>query len=254
MPLQNTRVANEGSVISLKAREECKALVEALNKVVACYRHLAASVGGSSDSCKLRDELRLIREKAQELAVSNRNKLTGALKDKQLTKEDRKVLERLWVEFSSCLELLYTDMCKVFEVGQVAPLATAHQPVIQTGMTGPTAHIASRALSVQNIMYDDTELSKGSLELTELAAEIEKVDEMINDMEMKVNVLRWTVEASGDPEDEMFSNEASSLTLLSMEEGGIRRCCNQGQYIVSLLLCGAALVAVTLSVSLVNLA
>ncbi|XP_078541935.1 regulator of G-protein signaling 9-binding protein B-like [Lissotriton helveticus] len=254
MPLQNVRVANEGSVNSLKTREECKALVQALNKVVACYRHLATSVGGSSDSFKLRDELRRTREKAQEVAISNRNKLTAALKNKQLAKEDRIELERLWVEFSSCVELLHNDMCKIFEVGQVAPLSTARNPLIQTGMTGTTAHIASRALSVQNIIYDEAVNSKENLELSELAAEIEKVDEMLNDMEMKVNVLRWTVEASGGREDEVFSNEASSLAMLSVEEGGILRCCRGGQYILSLILCGAALIAVTLSVSVVHLA
>ncbi|KAM8966486.1 regulator of G-protein signaling 9-binding protein B-like isoform 1-T1 [Pelodytes ibericus] len=247
MPLPNIRVANEESVNSMKVREECVAAVEALNKVVSCYRHLAASVGGSSDNIRLRDELRRTRERAQELALSNRSKLTTALRNKQLIKEDREDLERLWVQFSCCLEMFHTDMCKVFELGPVAPLSATHQPAIKTGATGSTSAIAARALSVQNISYSDSPTNRASLEHKDLEDEILKVDQMIIDMEMKVNVLRWTVEANANMNDELDNNDVSSMTLLSVEERETRHCCNGGQLIVSLLLCGVTLIAVTLS-------
>ncbi|XP_068093024.1 regulator of G-protein signaling 9-binding protein B-like [Hyperolius riggenbachi] len=246
MPVQNNRVANEGSANFLKVKEECSALLEALNKVVACYRHLAVSVGGSSDSKRLRVELRRTREKAQELAMSNRNKLTTALRDKQLTKVDRAELERLWVQFSSCLEIFHNDMCKVYELGMSASTSTNHQSAIQTGATGNTSAIASRALSVQNINYDSP-TNKDKLENIELEGEILKVDQMITDMELKVNVLRWTVESAANMNDEIDNNDVSSTALLSVEERESRNCCNGGQFIVSLILCGAALVTVTLS-------
>ncbi|XP_069816269.1 regulator of G-protein signaling 9-binding protein B-like [Dendropsophus ebraccatus] len=248
MPMQNNKVAVEGQANFQRVRDECNAVVEALNKVVACYRHLAITVGGSSDSKHLRDELRRTRERAQELAVSNRNVLTAALRDKQLSKEDRRVLERLWVHFASCLELLHNDMCKVFDLGLAVPLSATHQPAIQTGVTGSTSAIASRALSVQNINYSDSPTNKEKLEHSELENEILKVDQMITDMELKVNVLRWTVEATANMNDELDSTDVSSTALLSVEEGGDRRqCCNGGQFIVSLILCGVALIAVTLS-------
>ncbi|XP_075069198.1 regulator of G-protein signaling 9-binding protein B-like [Mixophyes fleayi] len=246
MPMQNNKVGNEGSVNCLKVREECIAVVEALSKVVACYRHLALSVGGSSDSKCLRDELRRTRERAQKLALSNRNKLTTALRDKQLDKEHRQELERLWVQFSCCLEIFHTDMCKVFELGLAVPLSPSHQPAIQTGATGSTSAIASRALSVQNINYNESPANKEKLEHSELEDEIVKVDEMISDMELKVNVLRWTVEATANMNDELESNDVSSTALLSVDEGDSHRCCN-GQFIVSLILCGVGLIAVTLS-------
>lgn len=249
MPMQNNKVASEEKANFQKVRDECNAVVDALNKVVACYRHLAISVGGSSDSKHLRDELRRTREKAQELAVSNRNVITAALRDKQLSKEDRKVLERLWVQFSSCLEILYNDMCKVFDLGLAVPLSATHQPAMQTGYSGSTSAIASRALSVQNINYSDSPTNKEKLEHSELENEILKVDQMITDMELKVNVLRWTVESAANMNDELDSADASSTALLSVDEGGGDRnqCCNGGQLIVSLILCGAALIAVTLS-------
>ncbi|XP_075441782.1 regulator of G-protein signaling 9-binding protein B-like [Ascaphus truei] len=254
MPIQNIRVANEESVNSLKVREECIAVVEALNKVVSCYRLLAVNVGGSSDSVRLRDELRRTRERAQEVALSNRNKLTTALRDKQLCVDNRAELERLWVQFSCCLELLHTDMCKVFELGLAVPLSVTHQPAIQTGATGGTSAVASRALSVQNMNYNDSPTNKGNLEHKELEDEIVKVDKMINDMEMKVNVLRWTVEANASINDELVNNEVSSVALLSMEEGESRNCCNGREFIVSWVLCGLALIAVTLSICAVNMA
>ncbi|XP_075684533.1 regulator of G-protein signaling 9-binding protein B-like [Rhinoderma darwinii] len=248
MPIQNNKVAIEGQANFQKVRNECSAVVDALNKVVACYRHLAISVGGSSDSKHLRDELRRTRERAQELAISNRNIITAALRDKQLSKEDRQVLERLWVQFSSCLELLHNDMCKVFDLGLAVPLSSTHQPAIQTGATGSTSAIASRALSVQNINYSDSPTNKQKLEHSELEKEIIKVDEMITDMELKVNVLRWTVEATANMNDEVDNTDVSSTVLLSVDERGDKRqCCNGGQFIASLILCGVALVAVTLS-------
>ncbi|KAM4689459.1 regulator of G-protein signaling 9-binding protein B-like [Discoglossus pictus] len=227
MPIQNNKVANEGCANSQKVREECIAVVEALNKVVSCYRHLTISVGGSSDCVRMRHELRRTRERAQELALSNRNKLTAALRDKQLSKGDRAELERLWVQFSSCLELFHRDMCKVFELGVTAPLSATHQPAMQTGYTGNTSAIATRALSVQNINYDSP-TNKGSLESKELEDEILKVDMMINDMEMKVNVLRWTVEASKNMNDELDNNDVSSMALLSVDERENQPCCNGG--------------------------
>ncbi|KAM9308886.1 regulator of G-protein signaling 9-binding protein B-like [Gastrophryne carolinensis] len=246
MPIPNNKVANEGSVNFLKVKEECTAMVEALNKVVACYRHLAISVGGSSDGKRLRHELRRTRERAQELALSNRNKLTAALRDKQLSKEDRQVLERLWVQFSSGLELFLNDMCKVYELGVSVPLSANLEPAMQTGATGSTSDITSRALNVQSINYDSP-THKEKLEPSELENEILKVDQMINDMEMKVNVLRWTVEAAINMNEEIDSTDASSTALLSMDERESRNCCNGGQLIASLLLCGVTLVAVTLT-------
>uniref|UniRef100_A0A8C5PUZ5 Uncharacterized protein n=1 Tax=Leptobrachium leishanense TaxID=445787 RepID=A0A8C5PUZ5_9ANUR len=248
--MPNIRVASEGSVNSQKVKEECVAVVEALNKVVSCYRHLAVSVGGSADSIRLRDELRRTREKAQELALSNRNKLTTALRDKQLSKQERGDLERLWVQFASCFELFHTDMCKVYDLGIAVPLSATNQPAMQTGFSGSTSAIAARALSVQNITYSDSPTNKANLEHKDLEDEILKVDELITDMEMKVNVLRWTVEANANLNDEIETNDASSATLLSVEDREAqesRHCCNGQQLIVSLLLCGVTLIAVTLT-------
>lgn len=106
-----------------------------LIQVVACYRHLASCVGGCTDSLQLRDELRQTREKAQRLAASTCSLLTSRLRDKSLPEEQRKEMELLWVAFSSSLELLHVDMCKVFSMGDIFSLANT-AALVQTGLQG----------------------------------------------------------------------------------------------------------------------
>nr|AUG68997.1 regulator of G-protein signaling 9-bindinG protein B [Carcharhinus amblyrhynchos] len=254
MPIQNSKVADEGTANSAKARDDCRSLVDSLNKVTGCYKHLAISVGGSSDCTNLRDELRKTREKTQDLAMVIRNKLTAVLRDKNLSKEERAEMERLWVIFSSNLETFQMDMCKVLELGQGFPLSGTEKHLIQTGMSGGTSEVAARALSVQNIVHDSTQ-NVENLELDELEEQIEKVDRMMENMEMKVNVLRWTVEAKGDAYHSVISNDASSVALLCAEEEmRSNQCCDRETCFMSMLFCTVALIAVVLSVCVVNLA
>lgn len=102
---------------------------------MACYRHLASCVGGCTDSLNLREELRQTREKAHKLAVAICHDLTSHLRDKSLPEKQRKEMELLWVTFSSSLELLHVDMCKVSSMGDLFPLANPAN-LVQTGIQG----------------------------------------------------------------------------------------------------------------------
>lgn len=44
-------------------------------------------------------------------------------------------MELLWVAFSSSMELLHVDMCKVFNIGDIFPLANSDN-LVQTGLQG----------------------------------------------------------------------------------------------------------------------
>ncbi|MGH0116283.1 UNVERIFIED_CONTAM: hypothetical protein FKN15_003463 [Acipenser sinensis] len=185
-------------------KEECKTLLDELNKVTACYRHLVVTVGGTSDSQHLREELKKTRKKAQELAVANRNKLTTLLRDKTTSKEDRAEYERLWVIFSTCVDFLEVDMKKTLEIGQEFPLNVPKRYLIQSGMSGGTSAVAARAMSAQNMKYE----ADSNIDVTdfkELENEINQVGEMTMEMEMKINVANWTVEAKQDPGAELKS-------------------------------------------------
>ncbi|XP_047692160.1 regulator of G-protein signaling 9-binding protein [Prionailurus viverrinus] len=200
------------------AREECKALLDALNKTTACYHHLVLTVGGSADSQNLREELQKTRQKAQELAVAIRAQLTAALRDRGLDAEERAEFERLWVAFSGCLDLLEADMRRALALGTAFPLHAPRRPLVRTGVAGGSAGVAARALSARSLRHE-AERDFDVDDLRELEREILQVSEMVNDMEMKVNVPRWTVQARQTAGAELLSSVgASSVGVVSVQE------------------------------------
>ncbi|XP_026791615.2 regulator of G-protein signaling 9-binding protein [Pangasianodon hypophthalmus] len=253
MLLANNKVADDGS--SARSLQEGQAMVDSLTKVVACYRHLASCVGGCTDSKSLRHELQQTREHAQTLTLSCRNHLTARLRDKTLPEEERKVTELQWVAFSSCLELFYADMCKVYHMGNSFSVAN-NSATVQTGMQGGMTEVAARALSVPDLQEEHGEQtdSMEGLEQSQLEQEIAQVDRTLEDMEMKVNVLRWTVEARGPQYSEPLSTDSASLGLLCTDEEEAQvRFCDRSQMFVVMLLGGVAAIAVALSVCVVFL-
>ncbi|KAM4614552.1 regulator of G-protein signaling 9-binding protein [Discoglossus pictus] len=234
-------------------KEECKALLDALNKVTGCYRHLVLTIGGTSDTQNLREELKKTRQKAQELAVANRNKLTSTLKDKSLSKEDKVEFERLWVIFSTCMEILETDMRRALELGQEFPLNIPRKHLIQTGMSGGTSGVAARAMSVQNMKYE-AEHNIDVMDLKDLENEINQVDEMIYEMEMKVSVPQWTVEAKQNPGAELKSATsagASSPGVISMDDH--KPICDLSKILAGVVFSAVLLLAIILAVCVVKL-
>ncbi|XP_003416381.1 regulator of G-protein signaling 9-binding protein [Loxodonta africana] len=185
------------------AREECKALLDALNKATARYHHLMLTVGGSADSQNLREELRNTRQKAQELAGATRVRLTAVLRDRGLGAEGRAEFERLWVAFSGCLDLLEADMRRALALGAAFRLHAPRWPLVRTG-------VAPRALSTRSLRQQadrDFEVA----DLRELEREILQVGQMIHDMEMKVNVPLWTVQARQAAGAELLASTGASL-------------------------------------------
>ncbi|XP_061661801.1 regulator of G-protein signaling 9-binding protein isoform X2 [Syngnathoides biaculeatus] len=225
-----------------------------LQMVVACYRHLASCVGGCTDGLQLRDELRQTRERARNLAATTCERLTSHLRDKKLPVEERKEMELLWVAFSSSLELLHIDMCKVYNMGGIFTLAECPS-LVQTGLQGGNSEVAARALSLPDLNGPlNSDLIDGleNREHKTMEQEISQIDRMIDDMETKVNVLRWMVEPRGPLDgDPLGSADTASLGLLSVDEERLagRRPGGERNHVVALLLmCAVILVASTLSV------
>ncbi|XP_020501008.1 regulator of G-protein signaling 9-binding protein [Labrus bergylta] len=257
MPLINNKVSDGCTVGTEKALADGKALVDSLVKVVACYRHLASCVGSCTDSLQLRDELRQTREKAQKLAVDICSHLTSHLRNKSLPEEQRKEMELLWVAFSSSLELLHLDMCKVLNMGDTFCLADA-KTLVKTGLQGGGSEVCARALSLPDLNQAQTSSLPTGLEVQErgsMEKEISQIDNMIEDMEMKVNVLRWMVEPRGPKHVEQLSgSDSTSLALTSIDEEQQeerRPLCQRSPVFVVLLLLLVVLVAASLSVSIV---
>ncbi|XP_004693653.1 PREDICTED: regulator of G-protein signaling 9-binding protein [Condylura cristata] len=199
------------------AREECRARLDVLSRATACYHHLVLTVGGSADSQKLREELQKTRQKAQELAVATCARLTAALRDRSLDAAERAEFERLWVTFSGCLELLEADMRRALVLGTAFPLHAPRRPPVRTGVAGGSAGIAARALNTGSPRREaDSDFDVR--DLRELERELLQVGEMIQAMEMKVNVPRWTVQARPLAGAELLASASASASSMSMEE------------------------------------
>lgn len=224
--------------------------------MVACYRHLASCVGGCTDSGSLRRDLQQTRERVQTLVLSCCIHLTARLRDKTLPDDERKETELQRVTFSSCLELLHTDMCKVFTlVKRFSP--ACNSTMVHTGIQGGTTEVAARALSLSDLQETNNDTQTSSVEGREhsqLEQEIAQVDRTLEDMELKVNVLRWTVEAQGPQYADPVSTDSASLALLSINEEAAEHFCDRSQMFVAMMLCGVAIFAVFLSVCVVLLA
>lgn len=199
-------------------KDECKTMLDALNKVTACYRHLVSALGSTSDSQNLREELKKTRRKAQELAAANRTRLTALLKDKSISHDDRAEYERLWVLFTSNMEILEVDMRRSLEIGQDFPLKVPTRHFIQTGMTGSTSTVAARAMSMQSMKYE-ADAGIDTADLKDLEAEIAQLGQMMEEMEMKVQVAPWAVEAKQEAGAELKSTVSvgnSSVGVISI--------------------------------------
>nr|AUG68990.1 regulator of G-protein signaling 9-bindinG protein [Carcharhinus amblyrhynchos] len=233
-------------------KDECKALLDALNKVSACYRHLVICAGGTSDSQNLREELKKTRQKAQVLAIANKIKLSTILKDRSISKDDRAEFERLWVIFSTCMEILENDMRRALDLGQEFPLNVPTKHLIQTGMIGRTSAVAARAMSVQNMKYDECN-DIDTVDLNELEQDINEVKEMIYEMEMKVNVLQWTVEAKQAAGPERPAG-ASSLGMISVHDDGNKKLCDTSKVFAGAMFAAVLIFAIALAVCVVKFA
>ncbi|KAM4622964.1 regulator of G-protein signaling 9-binding protein-like isoform 1-T2 [Discoglossus pictus] len=214
---------------------DCKKVHISLNKVTACYRQLVLCVGGTSDCNRLREELEESRKKAFDLSTDLRNALMTLLMEQEVSHEDRVELERVWVLFLSTLELFQQDLCKAHHLCQMFPLHGRRKRLISTGVTGKTSEVAYRSRSIKSPtskLRDNPQRVERSCS-PDLAGQIEHVESMLNDMQMKVSIPIWTVEATEEAWAEVTStcdlDEGSDNEILSGEDISSRGCCAHGQ-------------------------
>lgn len=117
--------------------------------------------------------------------------------------------------------------------------------------------MAARALSLPDLNQTQSPNLPATLENEEhstMEREIGHISHMIDDMEMKVNVLRWMVEPHGPQyADPLSSTDSASLALLSVDEEqpGQQSLCQRSHIFALLFLFAVVLVAATLSVSVI---
>ncbi|XP_053309815.1 regulator of G-protein signaling 9-binding protein-like [Spea bombifrons] len=225
--------AAEGRCLETVA--DCKKVHSSLNKVTACYRQLVLCVGGTSDCTRLREELEESRKKAFELSTDLRNTMMVLLMEQEVSQEERVELERTWVLFLSTLELFQQDLCKAHHLCQLFPLHGRRKRLINTGVTGKTTEVAYRARNIKSPgsrVRENQQRSERPCS-PDLADQIEHMERMLHDMQMKVSIPIWTVEATEEAWAEVTStcdlDEGSDNEILAGEDMSSRGCCAHGQ-------------------------
>lgn len=122
-------------------------------------------------------------------------------------------------------------------------------------VAGGGSEVAARALSLPDLNQAQTPVDGlESQERSTMEKEISQIDHMIDDMEMKVNVMRWMVESRGPQyADPHSSTDSASLALLSVDEEqpGPQPLCQRNHIFALVVLVAVVLVAGTLSVCIV---
>ncbi|XP_042257364.1 regulator of G-protein signaling 9-binding protein [Thunnus albacares] len=188
------------SVDELAARRrqqsECERAQEALSKVTSCFQQLAVSLGSSADCSFLRDEMDETRALAHRICSGLSRRLVRLLADCDSAPsgvEDRQMSERLWVLFLSALENFLSDLRKTSDVIGQFPLTQRYDrhSLVNTGCIDGVVGVAARVASVQVPWLTlEEELSP------DLTNHIAGLEAMLSEMQLRVPVAFWSVEAT----------------------------------------------------------
>ncbi|XP_068598212.1 regulator of G-protein signaling 9-binding protein [Brachionichthys hirsutus] len=186
------------SVDELAARRrqqgECERAQEALSRVTSCFQQLLTSLGSSADCSFLRDDMDEMRVLAHRICHGLSQRLVHLLSDcYPLGVEDRQVLERLWVLFLSALENFLSDLHKARHLIERFPLNQHYQrrSLVNTGCIDGLVGVAARVASVQAPWLTLEEKPSPGL-----VNQITGLDVMLTEMQLRVPVAFWSVEAT----------------------------------------------------------
>ncbi|XP_041638493.1 regulator of G-protein signaling 9-binding protein [Cheilinus undulatus] len=188
------------SVDELAARRrqqsECERAQEVLSRVTSCFQQLAASLGSSADCSFLRDEMDETRALAHQICSGLSRRLVRLLSDCDSASsgvEDRQVSERLWVLFLSAIENFLSDLRKALDLIGQFPLTQRYdrRALINSGCTDGVVGVAARVASVQ-VPW----LTLEEEPIPELANHIVGLESMLSEMQLRVPVAFWSVEAT----------------------------------------------------------
>ncbi|XP_024068361.1 regulator of G-protein signaling 9-binding protein-like [Terrapene carolina triunguis] len=213
-----------------EVRGECAAAHTSLSKVIVWHRQLALQLGGTADSPRLREELQERSKEVHELSKGLRNMLLAGLRQPLASPQERQELERLWVLSLSALELFHQDLHRAHHLCQLFPLQGRGVQLLSTGVTGKATDGGHKPWRRPS--------RKGARSTEQLGAapgleeQIEHVGTMLLEMETRVNVPVWTVEATeeaGPGSSLAFEAEGLCSERQAAEVAGGPGCCGQHQ-------------------------
>uniref|UniRef100_A0A3Q3X5X2 Regulator of G protein signaling 9 binding protein n=1 Tax=Mola mola TaxID=94237 RepID=A0A3Q3X5X2_MOLML len=183
-------------VLRQRQQGECQRAQEALSRVTSCFQQLATSLGSSADCSFLRDEMEDTRMSAYRLCSGLSQRLVHLLSGCDSAPsgmEDRQVLERLWVLFLSGLENFLSDLrMACYLIGQF-PLNQHYDrhSLVNTGCTDGMVGLAASVASTQASW-----LALEEEPSPDLISHIAGLEAMLTEMQLRVSVPFWSVEAT----------------------------------------------------------
>ncbi|XP_068578068.1 regulator of G-protein signaling 9-binding protein [Cebidichthys violaceus] len=175
---------------------ECERALEALGRVTSCFQQLAASLGSSADCSFLRDEMDDTRALAHRICSGLSRRLMHLLSDCDSAPsgvEDRQASERLWVLFLSAVENFLFDLCKACDLIGQFPLTQRNnrRSLVNTGCIDGVVGLAARVALIQVPWLTLEEVPS-----PDLTNHIAALEAMLSEMQMRVPVAFWSVEAT----------------------------------------------------------
>ncbi|XP_070708063.1 regulator of G-protein signaling 9-binding protein [Pempheris klunzingeri] len=204
-----------------RQQSECERAQEALSRVTSCFQQLAASLGSSADCSFLRDEMDETRALAHRICSGLSRRLVRLLSDCDSAPsavEDRQASERLWVLFLSALESFLSDLHKACSLIGQFPLTQRkdRRSLVNSGCIDGVVGVAARVASVQAPWLTLEE--EPSPDLTNHIAGLEA---MLSEMQLRVPVAFWSVEATqpawAEARGELDEPDASLEDLMEVE-------------------------------------
>ncbi|TNN52319.1 Regulator of G-protein signaling 9-binding protein [Liparis tanakae] len=173
---------------------ECERAQEALGRVTSCFQQLAASLGSSADGSFLRDEMDETRALAHRICSGLSQRLMHLLSDCDPSGvEDRQASERLWVLFLSAIESFLFDLHKACSLIGQFPLTqrNSRRSLVNTGCMDGVVGVAAQVASIQ-VPW----LALQEEPSPDLFNHVAGLEEMLSEMQLRVPVAFWSVEAT----------------------------------------------------------
>ncbi|XP_077433742.1 regulator of G-protein signaling 9-binding protein isoform X2 [Vanacampus margaritifer] len=209
---------------------------QTLVRVTSCFQQLAASLGSSADCDFLRQEITHARTLATNIADGLSRHLTRLLSDRDSCpagpagSAERRALERVWVHFLSGVENFLRDLRKAGDLIGRFPLGQQkdRRSLVNTGCLDGVVGVAARAASIQTprLAADEDALHQEA----GLQQHLNGLEAMMSDMQLRVPVAFWSVEATqplcGDVPDDPEDDLEEALASLAAAEPSA--CCRLG--------------------------
>uniref|UniRef100_A0A3Q3DGZ3 Zgc:109913 n=2 Tax=Hippocampus comes TaxID=109280 RepID=A0A3Q3DGZ3_HIPCM len=202
---------------------------QTLVRLTSCFQQLAVSLGSSADCAFLRREIAHVRALATNVANGLSCHLTHLLSNCNsgpagpASSAERRELERVWVHFLSAMENFLRDLRKVGDLIVRFPLGQQkdRRSLINTGCLDGVVGVATRAASVRMPWLasdvDDLHQESG------LQEHLNSLEAMMSDMQLRVPVAFWSVEATQPTSGEITEEAEEGLEEASAEESSV--CC-----------------------------